>query len=171
MAVEHVKGTSVTNADALIAGTATEMNKKALTGGIVKVSVDTCEVSDNADIGSTYRLGRIPSNACVLMLGVKCDTLTGGAADIGLYRTAADGGAVVEVDTYASAQSIATAITTASTNHAFEARDIANIRRLAWQDAGLTSDPGVLYDVVLTLTAQVTDPGTLSMIVLYTDGN
>ena len=67
---------------------------------------------------------------------------------------------------YASAQSLASAIT-AGTNINFEAKDIANIQRQVWQDAGASTDPGYWYDLVFTLTAAAGSAGTISLEVEY----
>ena len=169
MADDPKSGVSVTNLDA----NPRLMNFKEFFGGEVKAQVDTVEAAATDQATSTYRLVRIPSDACLIFLSLLCDALGGAcAADIGLYRTAADGGAVVDVDCYGTAQTLVSAITqTASVNVAFEARDVANIRKQAWQDAGLATDPVCFFDVVLTLTADAAAAGTITVLALYTDGN
>nr|ACF98013.1 putative MFS family major facilitator transporter [uncultured bacterium 878] len=91
-----------------------------------------------------------------------CDALTGGAADLGLYRAATDGGAVVAQSLFASAQSIASANAT-GINARFEADDIANVEKRIWELLGLTADPNLEYDVGLTLTAGISASGTLAL--------
>lgn len=135
--------------------------------GRVRSMAATVELANGDSIGSTYRLCRVPSNARVESISLLCDAITSGAGDIGLYQTPANGGAVVDVDAYASAQSIASAITTVRNNVAFEARNIDKVGNLVWQDGGLTSDPQRELDIVLTLTAATTAAGTVSVIVHY----
>lgn len=130
-------------------------------------SVGVIELANGDSIGSTYRMVRVPSNARIVRVAICCDAITSGAADIGLYRTAADGGAVVDADFFASAQSIATALL-ANTDVTHEAGgsgnqngEIANAEKRLWEVLGLTSDPGIFYDIALTLTAATTAAGTV----------
>jgi hypothetical protein len=91
-----------------------------------------------------------------------CDALTGGAADLGLYRAAADGGALVSAALFASAQSVASA-NAAGISARFEADDVANVEKRIWELLGLTADPNLEYDVALTLTAALSASGTLAL--------
>lgn len=161
MAVVALKSTIITNADASARTSVT------LQGGRVRSQAATVEVANGDSIGSTFRMFRVPSNARVERIEVHCDAITSAAADIGLYQTAANGGAVVDVDAYASAQSIATAITLVANNAAFEARNIDAIEKRVFEDAGLTTDPQREYDIALTLTAAATAAGTVSAILHY----
>lgn len=139
-----------------------------LSAGTVKRAVATFECTSNDSISSTYRICELPRNACINSIRVFCDAITSAAGDLGLYQTTANGAAVKAVSCYATAQSIATAITL-GTEIAFEARDIANLQRRVWEDAGDTSDPGRNYDLVFTLTAASTAAGTLSFMVEWTE--
>src|SRR4029078_9982521 len=91
-----------------------------------------------------------------------CDALTGGAADLGLYRAAADGGALVSGGLFATAQSIASSKATGIAAR-FEADDVANVEKRIWELLGLTADPNLEYDVALTLTAGISASGTLAL--------
>lgn len=133
---------------------------------------DTVEVTNGDSIGSKFILGAVPSSASMRELTVLCDAITAAAADVGLYRTTQDGGAVVDADLFGSAVSLATAITT-GTNilHESGVLDIANLAKPLWQILGLSSDPQVMYDVVATLTAAATATGTLTARITYAQGN
>jgi hypothetical protein len=98
-------------------------------------------------------------------LAIYCDALGAGCAgDVGLYRTAADGGAVVDADFFASAVAIATAVNgTDITYEAASAMDISKIEQRIWEVLGLTVDPNLEYDVAVTLTAATVAGGTLSL--------
>ena len=163
MAVVALKTTQITNADA----TPPTMNPVTLWGGRVRSQVGTVEVTNGDSIGSTYRLCRVPSNARVERISLLCDAFTSAAADLGLYQTAATGGAVVDADAYGSAISIASAISTTVTNHAHEARDVANITKRVYEDAGLSTDSQREYDIAITLTAAATATGTVSAVIHY----
>ena len=88
--------------------------------------------------------------------------MPGGAADLGLYRTAADGGAVVSAGLFATAQSVAAA-NAAGISLRFEADDVANVEKRIWELLGLSADPNLEYDVALTLTAAISASGTLAL--------
>lgn len=162
MALVNVSGTNVGNLDAA----PPVVNDVTLMGARVRSQVETVEVTNGDSIGSTYRLGRIPSNATVLSIRLYCDAITGAAADIGLYQTAANGGAAVDADAYGSAVSIATASTT-GTEVAFEQRNVDRVRNKVWNDAGLAANSIRHYDLVATLTAAATATGTLSAVIHY----
>jgi hypothetical protein len=161
MAVVALKTTSITTLDAGQEVAVTDH------GGRLRSIVGTVELGSADSIGSTYRLARLRSNQRVAAIWLFCDAITSAAADFGLYDTAANGGAVVDADAYASAQSIATAINKSPVNAAFEARDIANAGNRVWQDAGASADTRKEYDLVATLTAAATAAGTLTVLVEY----
>jgi hypothetical protein len=131
-------------------------------GGNAKQFAGTVEAVNGDSIGSTYRFFRVGSWMRPVSLTLFCDAIASGAGDLGLYRTAADGGALVSAALFASAQSIATAIT-AGANIRFEQDDIANVEKRIWELLGLAADPNLEYDVTLTLTAATTAGGTLSL--------
>jgi len=166
MAVVTVKSTQITNRDAV----PRTINNPAAVSGAVQQFAATAEAANGDSIASKYIMGQIPSNAVGEIIKLYCDAITSGAADIGIYRTTADGGAVVDVDFYASAQSIASAITTGTeVQHEADATDagagfgLADLEKPLWQRLGLTADPNVTYDVVVTLTAATTAAGTIGL--------
>lgn len=167
MAVVTTKSSAITNRDA------TPPVKNGLNQGprAKYEQVATLELANGDSIGSKLILASVPSNARMSALWLLCDAITSGAADFGIYRTTQDGGAVVDADCFASAQSIATGIT-AGTNilHESGVLDISELEQPLWQILGLTSDPGVMYDVVATLTAATTAAGTLTVRVEHTQG-
>jgi hypothetical protein len=162
MAVVNVKSTLLTNRD-----TNPRINSPVhLIGGHLLTQVATVEVTNGDSIGSTFRLFQVPSNAIVDELTIFCDAITSAAADIGLYRTTDNAGAVVDADAYASAQTIATA-NVLGIQVGFEARNIDKIEKRVFEDAGLTADSQSMYDIVATLTAAATATGTLSARLRY----
>lgn len=164
MAVVNTKSTIITNADA----TPKVLTSPRISGGYVAAEVATVEVAAGDDNDSVYRLFRLPSNAKVLSVRILNDAITAGTDyDLGIYRTAADGGAVVDVDAFADAIDMSSARTTAFFDAAYELNDIANIEKELWQNAGLTSDPSVQYDICLTGVTVGTAAGTISAIIQY----
>lgn len=165
MAVVNTKSTIVGNADAVPA----VLTSPRIAGGHLRAQVATVEVAAADDDTSVFRLFRLPSNAKVTSVQVFNDAITGGTSyDVGLYRTAADGGAVVDADAFASAVDMSSARAAAGPlNLTFEAQNIDKIEQELWQVAGATSDPGVMYDVALTANTVGTAAGTISAVVEY----
>jgi hypothetical protein len=127
------------------------------------VSVTTGEVSTNV-----LRIVRVPSNARAISVRASSTPLGGTCAgDIGLYRIAEEGGAVVDADFFGSAVSFVAA------NNATEqlAESAVNTPILQgqplWQAAGLAADPRTYFDVAVTLTANVSSAGSLGLSVSY----
>lgn len=164
MAVVAVKSTLITNADA----TPVVFNSPRVDGGPERVAVATAAITSGDDIASTYRMFRVPSNAVMTDLKIYSpDIGTTTIADIGLY--AADGGAVVDADFFASALSLKDgALNGTDVLHEAAVFTIANSGKELWSALALTSDPGVFYDVTLTLTGAADATGTVKLLGRYT---
>jgi len=166
MAVVAVKSTLVTNADALPA----VLNSPRVDGGFERIEVATVAITSGDSIASTYRMFRVPSNAVMTDLRIYSpDIGTTTISDIGLYRTAKDGGAVQDADFFASALSLKDgALNGVDVLHEAAVFTIDNSGKELWEALGLTSDPSVFYDVALTLTAAADATGTVKLIGRYT---
>lgn len=166
MAVEARKSSLVTNADAVPA----VLNNPRVDGGFERIEVATVAVTNADSTGSTYRMFRVPSNAVMTDLRIYSpDIGTTTIADIGLYRTAKDGGAVQDADFFASALSLKDgALNGVDVLHEAAVFTIANSGKELWDALGLTSDPSVFYDVALTLTGDADATGTVKLIGRYT---
>ncbi len=173
MAVVNTKSTAVTNADA---ATQTNLSLK-IAGGRIRESVGTVEAVNGDSIGSTFRLARIRSNDRISRVLLSCDAISSCAGDVGIYDIAANGGAVVDADFFASAQSLASALVHADVTHEADAADAgagfghADVEKSLWQALGLAADPYKLYDIAVTLTAAAGSAGTIAMKVQYVNGN
>jgi len=167
MAVELVKATAITNADA----TPPVLTSTKIGGGRSYSALGTAELTATASIASIVRFCRVPSNAVMTDVVLKCDAITSGAGDIGLYDTLANGSAVVDADFFASAQSIATALPGTSVIHESGVLGVEDVELELWQVLGLSADPQKQYDVALTLTAAATAAGTVSLVCRYCSGN
>lgn len=171
MAVVTPKSAAITNADA----TPPRLTNSRVIRGRLHESVGTLEVANGDSIASIFRLCRVPSNARMSQVLLSCDAITSAAADIGLYKTARDGGAVVDVDFFASAASIASALVNSDVTHEADPADggagfgHADSEKPLWECVGLTADPGGSYDIALTLTAAATAAGTVSLRTRYTE--
>jgi len=160
MAVVNLKATAITQADANAA-----TNPYLAKGNPVE-SVGSVSLANGDSIASTYRVCRIPSNARISAVRLFCSAITSGAADIGLRRTAADGGAVVDADFFIAAQSIASALAGSEVSGGNVLTPVNREKRV-WEALNLTSDPNLLYDVTVTLTAATTAAGTLALQVSF----
>src|SRR5690349_8564496 len=98
MAVVTIKSTAITNADA----TPLVMNGAHIEKGNERVSRAVVAIGNGDSVGSTYRVARVRSSDKVnSILFWAPDIGTTTAADVGLYDTAAAGGAVVDADFFA----------------------------------------------------------------------
>lgn len=159
MAVEAIKSTVISNADA----TPAVINSAQLANGVIRGMRGKAAVDAAASIGSTYRLMRVKSNDLVQQLLLSCTAITSAAGDIGLYKTAADGGAVVDADFFASAQSLASALAQTNVTRESGVVSVANMEKPLWEALSLSADPQIEYDIVVTLTAAATAAGTLAL--------
>jgi hypothetical protein len=152
--------------------------------GVVNSVVDTVEVATTNidDVGDIILMAAVPSNARLTSVVIYNDDLDAHAtptlaANIGLYYGGNNvvSGVTKTVGSVISATCIGTAITTlqaANTlgvEHRFEADDIANIGKEAWEVAGLTEDCGGIVFVGLTISAAAATgaAGTISIRVKY----
>ncbi len=134
--------------------------------------VGLLEVSTSEDVGNILRFVQVRSNAVIRNVVLYCDAVaTGGAMDVGIYRTADDGSAVVDADFFASAQ-VVTAALIVGTNIAHESAvyGIEDLDKPLWEALGLTEDPNVWYDVAGTITTDMGGAGTIGIEVRYVDG-
>lgn len=164
MAVVTKKSTTITNRDSTPA-TITNAN---IARGRVQEFVGVVEAASGDSIGSKYIFGSIPSNARVSQVLLSCDAMsTSGAGDIGIYKSTADGGAVVDADFFASAQVVTTALKNSDVTHESGSFDIADGEKMLWDALGLTEDPNLEYDVAMTLTTAAGGAGTIALKVKY----
>lgn len=162
MAAEHLKSTAITNATA----SPKTFNSPHLGAGVLKEAQGAVTPAAAAEVGSTFRFCRIPSNARVSQLLVKNAAFTtAGAVDIGLYDV--DGGAVVDADFFASALALTAAQDNADRTFESGAFTIANSEKMLWEALGLTADPQKDYDVAATVTTQFNGGSIMSVKVRY----
>lgn len=178
MAVDHVKSTFVTNADAnpAVMNTAGEGASgllKAIEGSAVGVAASS--------IDATYQFVRVPSNCKVKKLFFESGAQAAGTIDIGLYF-ATDGQGGRPLSLLAAAAINRTFFTAAyALTAASGPTDITNVAGTSnytidkrtqplWQAAGLTSDPGGFFDIVGTLAVAITTgTGRMGLEVFYVD--
>lgn len=165
MAVVTTKSSAITNADA----TPRVPTNPHVSRGTIKEGAGFLEAVSGDSIGSIYRLVRVKSSDRISRVLLSCDAITTCAGDVGIYQTTDNGAAVVDADFFASAQSLAAALSNSDVTHEADAADagagygIADVEKQLWQALGLTTDPCRDYDVAVTLTAAAGSAGTVGL--------
>lgn len=161
---------NVTNLDA----TPPVALNKRLFGGVLKEQVGTVEIAAADDDTSVYRVGRVHTSWRISNILRYNDAITTGTDyDVGLYDIAANGGAVVNINCFADAISLASASVT-GTNDLYEAGSdvgVEDIEQSVWEMAGLSSDPNKFVDLCYTGVTVGSGAGTLSVKIQYVDGD
>lgn len=168
-AVVAVSSTLITNADALpvIETPAYQAH------GRLRQLIESVSIANGDSVGSVYRTLRVWSGWRVDELLIDApDIGTTTVADVGLYKTAQNGGAVVDADFFASLL-VLNAGALAKVDIARESGviTIANADKRIWEQLGLTADPKIWYDIALTLTGAADAAGEIGLRCNYVDGS
>jgi hypothetical protein len=169
MAVVTVKSTAITNRDSA----PRVLTPSYIERGTVLTSVAIVAIANGDSVNSKYLAVSIPSNARAVSVRLDApDIGTTTAADVGLYDTTANGGAVVDQDFFGSAVAL-NAGPYVNLDVTFEAGaaggSIANAEKRIWEALGLTADPNKYYDVALTLTGAADAAGTVRVAVEWVE--
>lgn len=164
MATEDLKSTAITNRDASPRVT----TNSYLAEGLLRESYGKVTTTSSVTTGSTYRIAQVPSSARVSEMLLSCAAMGGSsAADLGIYQTTANGGAVVDADFFAAALTLVNALTNSQISMTQTVNTITKQGQRLWEALGLTADPQIDYDVTFTTTATITTGGLLSLKVRY----
>lgn len=165
MAVVTVKSTQITNRDA----TPRVFNNSRISGGDVRHARAIAAIANGDSATSKYLMFQIPSRAMPISVRISSpDIGTTTTADIGLYRTTVDGGAVVDADFFTAAKVLNAGAIAKSESLNGNVVSIANSEKVIWDLLGLTADPAIDYDVVLTLVGAADAAGTVLLEIDYT---
>lgn len=151
--VERLSG-QITNRDAV----PRVANNPGTAAGALKAAVGKVLTVATDDIASVYRYFTVPSSATMHSLRLYSPDIgsAAAAADVGLYRTTADGGAVVDADFFAAAINLnAGAVNGQDCLLGTSGLPLSEMEMPLWQALGLTADPKVDYDVCLTATGAI----------------
>lgn len=164
MATVSISSGFITNRDA----SPRVLSNSALGKGAMQEVIGTLETTAADNVGSIYKIASIPSNARVSQVLLYCDSLgTAGAADIGIYQTTENGGAVVDADFFASAQALTSALNGTDVTHESGVYGLEDIEKPLWNALGLSADSRRDYDISLTVTTTTVSAGTISVKVRY----
>lgn len=165
MAHENLKSTHIGNATA----TPVVLNTAPLGAGArLNESAGTVTASAAADAASTYRMCRVPSNARVSqVLLSNASSGAAGAADIGIYQTNDNGGAVVAAAFFGSAVALTAAQNNVDVTYESGVYTLVNSEKPLWEALGLTKDPQREYDVVITITTAPSNATAMNLKVRF----
>jgi hypothetical protein len=165
MANSEIETTQITNSEAR----PQVFNSAAHVHGKQRVCSGTFETTTGLDAGDIVALCRLPAQASVKSIMLYLDALSSGAVDVGLY-TGADSSnlTVADVDAYAAAVAIGGGANATGLEVAFEARDIANINKLVYEDCADSLGDFSEYFLCMTVTTDLGAAGTCSFVVTYT---
>jgi hypothetical protein len=141
--------------------------------GVLKTTgVGICAVTTAEDANDILRFVMVPANAVVRNVRLSCTAVAvGGALNIGVYRSADDGGAVVDADLFASAVVVTTALSNSDVTYESGEYTLAESNMPLWKAAGLTSAPASGWLVVAgTISTDMGGTGTIGVSVSYVDG-
>lgn len=163
MASSLLSSAVITNRDA----TPRVANNSRLSGASLLSAVGFVTSLAGDDTNSRYRLVQLQSSSIVRAVYLSSVAQGAGAVNIGVYRTTADGGAVVSASLFAAALSVAAAVsrtdaTNQSTNYTAQKRE-----QPLWQAAGLTTDPGGLLDILVAPSTTFTNGGQIGIEVQF----
>ncbi len=131
-------------------------------GRLRSINIPAIAITNGDSIGSQFYLGKISSSA-VPLAGLS--TFKHGAvtsvndADIGIYKD----GLAIDADLFADGLDISAA----GAKDPFASVAVANVGKAVWQLLGLSNDPGVEYDAVLTIKVAATATASVGGTILY----
>lgn len=105
---------------------------------------------------SVIRMVSVPSNCIIMSLMESSGAQTAGVADIGVYRTNDDGGAVVDADFFGSLVSLAAATVNVDVLNESTTNTLVKQGQPLWQALGMTVDPRSSLDICFTITTDIT---------------
>jgi hypothetical protein len=163
------------------------MVSPASAGGKVRVWSDTiAAATTDIDDNDIIMMAEIPSNAKIKSIKLYNDDLDSNGSpalvtDVGIYNgnvkfNDTDGSAtayaaegVIDRDCYGTVMTVLQGAVTAGTEVRYETLGIETVGNFMWEDGGLTSDPGRMLRIALTIetVAATAAAGDITMVVEY----
>lgn len=165
-----LKSNAITNREA----TPRVPNKPGIGGpGIVRqVQGYYASVPASLSATSVIRMCEVPAHAIIDRVWFASEAQTAGKFNIGVYKTNADGGAVVDDDFIATDVDCASAVVITDVTNESGTVTIAKQNQPLWQLLGVSTSPapGTMYDMCLTVhtTDITTGTGAVGLKVYYT---
>lgn len=175
MATFNIKSTVLTNRDA----TPKVLTDALVAGGEISECEGYAATGGAADgSGTFYRLCQVPSNARMSGLILQASAFGSGAAiDVGVYwptnipvgagLSAANASAVINTQLFASALGMSAATAVTDIINSSGNNTIAKQEQCLWQAAGLSSDPGIMLDIVAGVQTALAASGFIGLKARY----
>lgn len=161
MAVVTTKATVVSNREA----TPAVLTDARIGGARMIEAVGHVSAASGDSSGSKYLMAEVPSNAGASQVLLSCDgDATTGAADIGIFEL---DGSDKDVDLFASAQDLTSALTNSDVTHESGEYDISEVEKPLWELLGESEDPNKIYLVGLKLTTGLDSADDIALRVRY----
>lgn len=170
MAVVTILSGQITNDQA----TPPVLNNPFVAGAGLRELVDVCAIGATDTATSQYRYFRIPSNARISDIELMNDAMTAGTSyKAGVYGI--NGGVVPVTNSdviFFSTMSVVAARSTWTSIYFPSILNagglVANVTKRVWELLGLTTDPNLTYDLVVTAVTAATAGGNLALKLAYT---
>ncbi len=163
------------------------MVSPASAGGKVRIWSDTiAAATTDIDDNDIIMMAEIPSNAKIKSIMLYNDDLDSNGSpalvtDVGIYNgnvkfndtdasaTAYAAEGVIDRNCYGTVMTVLQAAVTAGTEVRYETLGIETVGNFMWEDGGLTSDPGRMLRIALTIetVAATAAAGDITMVVEY----
>lgn len=169
MGVVNKKGAAITNNTA----SPRVLNSSFVEGGLLRASVGVVDLAIADSTSSTLRFCKVPSSARVHSVRLwSPDVGTTSAMNVGLWSHATPDatGTVVDADFFATDLTMLAAQNGLEICHEGDVTPGFNILRAEkqiWEVLGLSSDPGIMYDVVGQLTGAIDATGAMCLKLEY----
>jgi hypothetical protein len=172
VAVVTTKSAGVTSADA----SQQDLVSPKIIGGRLRETIGKVAIALGDSPNSVLRTVRLPSRARISQILLLSDAgATEATADVGVYRTAANGGAAVDIDHFASAVALDAVLTGTDITHEADPADAGagfgreDVAKPLWQSLGFAADPQAFLDICFTLQTGATGGGIVSLKVRWTE--
>lgn len=164
MGTSALKSASLTNRDA----TPRVFNNSNVQGAMVRVAKGYVTAAAADDTSSRYRMCEVPSWAIVHAIYLSSVAQGGSAAaNVGVYRTTADGAAVVSANFFASGISVVSAVSRSDVTNQSASYTGQKREQPLWQALGMSADPKSMLDFVVAPSATFTNGGQVALEVWY----
>lgn len=164
MATVTTSSTVITNRDAV----PPVLSNSNISNGTLREESANFAIATSDNIGSKWRLCRVPSNARVSQVLLSCTSSgTVGSVNLGIYKATRDNGSVVEADLFCGTKVLTTALKNSDVAHDSVKYDYTETEKMLWQVAGASVDPKTEYDVVMELIAVISSATTGNVKIRY----
>lgn len=167
MAVVTTKSAGIASADA----SPQDLVSPKILGGRTRETVGQATIVSGNSPNSVIVIARIPSRARISqVLHHSNGGATEAIGDVGVYRTAHDGGAAVDLDHFAAGLLLDSVARGTDITHQADPADAgagfgkADVAKPLWQSLGFAADPQAFFDICFTLQSGATGgPGVVGL--------